>query len=149
MSKDLLAQRARLASVGARWRICNWKSGCLKSHLCRSRGKVGKSCISARAVGLRGEDGFGITAPRGSRVQPWGVSIPLLTHPWGLQQVLGRMGSGRIAARRVGTVWAGASLVFHTPPLHGQGVPDFIRAGGGKRKQVMLQNTTARQIFPG
>lgn len=94
------------------------------------------------------EDGFSITSPRGSRVQPWDVSITLLTHPWGLQPVLGRVGSGRIAARWVGTVWAGASLVFHTPPLLGQGVPDFIRAGGGKRKQEMLQNTT-KQIFPG
>lgn len=58
----------------------------------------------------------------------------LLTHPWGLQPVLGRVGSGRIAARRVGTVWAGASLVFHTPALLGQGVPGFIRAGGGEEK---------------
>lgn len=87
--------------------------------------------------------------PGGSRVQPWALGVTLLTHPSGLHPVsLSALGvsSGRIAPRRVGMVWAGMSLAFHTPPLHGQGVPEIIRAGWGEKtgKQMMFRNTARR-----
>lgn len=46
------------------------------------------------------------------------------------------MSSGRIAACRLGMVWAGASLVFRTPALRGRGVPEISRAGWEKKPQT-------------
>lgn len=127
----------------------------LESHLCRSRGTASVSCLSGAQRSIpagvlaaeRREDGVNIGdqperggSARGSQCHGAHPSLGTAPH------FLIRVGNEfrRIAPCRVGMVWAGTSLAFHTPPLPGQGVPEIISAGWGEKKpaeQVMFQNT--------
>jgi len=86
--------------------------------------------------------------PRGSRVQP----CPAPGSPVSGVCTLSHRRRGdevrEDRTRRLGTLWAGVSPAFHTPPLQGWGVPDIISAKRKKKQKTSHVSNYHQADFP-